>query len=128
MKWDVKHDRAKRVIDAFLENTSRWTEREDLTEGLTTEEQAIVSEEISVMIGSISKRYKLKERLTENKLKSEKEVNSTPQTKETKPEPVSEVKTDSSPKRVRKTTSEKKVTARKPRTKKEKAVNQKESV
>lgn len=32
MKWDVKHDRAKRVIDAFLDNAGDWQEREDLVE------------------------------------------------------------------------------------------------
>ena len=59
MKWDVKHDKAKRVIDAFLENASYWQEREDLAEGLTEEEKEQISEEIALMIASIRKRYKL---------------------------------------------------------------------
>lgn len=65
MKWDVKHDRAKRVIDAFLENAGYWQEREDLASGLTDEEKDLVSEEVALMIASIRKRYKLQERLTE---------------------------------------------------------------
>lgn len=65
MKWDVKHDRAKRVIDAFLENAGYWQEREDLASGLTDEEKDLVSEEVALMIASIRKRYKLQERLIE---------------------------------------------------------------
>lgn len=65
MKWDVKHDRAKRVIDAFLENAGYWQEREDLSAGLTDEDKELVSEEVAVMIASIRKRYKLQERLPE---------------------------------------------------------------
>ena len=65
MKWDVKHDRAKRVIDAFLENAGYWQEREDLAEGLTDEEKGLVDEEVHLMIESIRKRYKLQVRLTE---------------------------------------------------------------
>lgn len=30
MKWDVKHDRAKKVIDRFLDNAGYWQESEDL--------------------------------------------------------------------------------------------------
>lgn len=67
MKWDVKHDRAKRVIDAFLENAGYWQEREDLVEGLTDEEIELVDTEISLMIKSIRKRYKLQVRLPEVK-------------------------------------------------------------
>ncbi|MCM1246670.1 MAG: hypothetical protein NC293_13610 [Roseburia sp.] len=65
MKWDVKHDRAKKVINAFLENADYWEEREDLAEGLTEEERELVNDEIRLMIRSIRKRYKLEERLTE---------------------------------------------------------------
>lgn len=65
MKWDVKHDRAKRVIDAFLENAGYWQEREDLAEGLTDKEKELVDQELHLMIESIRKRYKLQVRLTE---------------------------------------------------------------
>lgn len=65
MKWDVKHDRAKRVIDAFLENAGYWQEREDLAEDLTDEEKELVDEELHLMIQSIRKRYKLQVRLPE---------------------------------------------------------------
>ena len=34
MKWDVKHDRAKKVIDRFLDNAGYWQESEDLVEKL----------------------------------------------------------------------------------------------
>ena len=39
MKWDVKHDKAKRVIDAFLDNAEYWQEREDLSAGMTDEDK-----------------------------------------------------------------------------------------
>lgn len=39
MKWDVKHDRAKKVIDRFLDNAGYWQESEDLVAGLTDEEK-----------------------------------------------------------------------------------------
>lgn len=94
MKWDVKHDRAKRVIDAFLENAGYWQERENLSEGLTDEDKELVSEEVALMIASIRKRYKLQERLPEKetKIQSE-EVKAeipTVETKETLPAPVNE--------------------------------------
>ena len=63
MKWDVKHDRAKKVIDAFLDNAGYWQEREDLSEGLSEEEKELVNEEVNLMITSIRKRYKLDVRL-----------------------------------------------------------------
>jgi hypothetical protein len=65
MKWDVKHDRAKRVIDAFLENAVYWQDREDLSVGLTGEDKELVNAEVALMIASIRKRYKLQERLSE---------------------------------------------------------------
>lgn len=124
MKWDVKHDRAKRVIDAFLDNTGYWQEREDLAEGLSEEEKALVDEEVSLMIASIRKRYKLDVRLPQNmceiKPKEEEVVNSTEEVVETKPEPLKEDKEEEKPKRTRKAaTGEKKAPARKPRAKKE---------
>lgn len=114
MKWDVKHDRAKRVIDAFLDNAGYWQEREDLAEGLTDEEKELVSEEVALMIASIRKRYKLQERLPEQPVaKTEPPI-------EEKAEPVIETPVEpEKPKRGRKTsTGEKKATARKPRAKK----------
>lgn len=115
MKWDVKHDRAKRVIDAFLDNAGYWQEREDLAEGLTDEEKQLVSEEVALMIASIRKRYKLQERLPEQPVaKAEAPV-------EEKTEPVIEEAPvePEKPKRGRKaSTGEKKATTRKPRAKK----------
>ena len=46
MKWDVKHDRAKKVLNHFLDNAGYWTEVENLTDGLTEEEIREVNEEI----------------------------------------------------------------------------------
>ena len=65
MKWNVKHDRAKKVIDRFLDNAGYWQESEDLVEGLTDEEKELVNTEVELMIASIRKRYKLQERLPE---------------------------------------------------------------
>ena len=59
MKWDVKHDRAKKVLNHFLDNARYWTETESLTEGLTEDEIQEVSAEVATMIQSITKRYKL---------------------------------------------------------------------
>lgn len=134
MKWDVKHDRAKRVIDAFLANAGYWQEREDLSEGLTEEEKSLVNEEVELMIASIRKRYKLDVKLTEQEPKIQPETAKTEipteDAKETLPEPVSEDKKEEKPKRNRRTsTGEKKTTARKPRAKKEvKEENQNEEI
>lgn len=65
MKWDVKHDRAKKVIDRFLDNAGYWQESEDLVADLTDEEKKLVNAEVELMIVSIRKRYKLQERLPE---------------------------------------------------------------
>ena len=59
MKWDVKHDRAKKVLNHFLDNAGYWTETESLTEGLTEDEIQEVNTEVATMIQSITKRYKL---------------------------------------------------------------------
>lgn len=59
MKWDVKHDRAKKVLNHFLDNAGYWTEVENLTDGLTEEEIQEVNAEVATMIQSIAKRYKL---------------------------------------------------------------------
>lgn len=72
MKWDVKHDRAKKVIDRFLDNAGYWQESEDLVAGLTDEEKKLVNAEVELMIASIRKRYKLQERLPEQAAEAEK--------------------------------------------------------
>lgn len=59
MKWDVKHDRAKKVLNHFLDNAGYWTEVENLADGLTEEEIQEVNAEVATMIQSITKRYKL---------------------------------------------------------------------
>lgn len=59
MKWNVKHDRAKKVLNHFLDNADYWTEVPYLTEGLTEGEIQEVSAEVITMIQSITKRYKL---------------------------------------------------------------------
>ena len=72
MKWDVKHDRAKKVIDRFLDNAGYWQESEDLVAGLTDEDKELVNAEVELMIASIRKRYKLQERLPEQAVEAEK--------------------------------------------------------
>lgn len=72
MKWDVKHDRAKKVIDRFLDNAGYWQESEDLVADLTDEEKELVNAEVELMIASIRKRYKLQERLPEQVAEAEK--------------------------------------------------------
>lgn len=126
MKWDVKHDRAKKVIDAFLDNAGYWQEREDLVEGLSEEEQELVSEEVNLMIASIRKRYKLDVRLPQQTVQIQSKEGETEiptaEAKKLKPEPVSNVEMEDKPKRTRKTaTGEKKVPVRKPRSKKKEA-------
>ena len=117
MKWDVKHDRAKRVIDAFLDNAEYWQEREDLSAGLTDEDKELVNAEVALMIASIRKRYKLQERLPEQEAQIQpEEVKAeipTGEAKETLPEPVNEDKEPEKPKRTRRTsTGEKKAPSR----------------
>ena len=117
MKWDVKHDRAKRVIDAFLDNAGYWQEREDLSAGLTDEDKELVHAEVELMIASIRKRYKLQERLPEQAAQIQPEeaeaVIPTEKAEETLPEPVSEDKEPEKTKRTRKaSTGEKKTTSR----------------
>ena len=117
MKWDVKHDKAKRIIDAFLDNAGYWQEREDLSAGLTDEDKELVNAEVELMIASIRKRYKLQERLPEQAAQIQTEeaeaVIPTEKAEETLPEPVSEDKEPEKPKRTRKaSTGEKKTTSR----------------
>lgn len=101
MKWDVKHDRAKRVIDAFLENAGYWQDREDLSVGLTDEDKELVNAEVALMIASIRKRYKLQERLPEHVARIQPEEGGTvipvEKAKETLPEPVGEAEEEEKP-------------------------------
>ena len=113
MKWDVKHDRAKKVIDHFLDNAGYWQEVDNLSEGLTEEEKELVAEEVELMIASIRKRYKLDVRL-DNTSEKAVEPQATIKTEEVEDKATQEEK----PKRGRKPTGEKKATARKPRVKK----------
>ena len=125
MKWDVKHDKAKRVIDAFLESAANWQKtgevtalkRADLEGDLTDEEKGQVYEELMLMITSIRKRYKLQERLPEQEAQIQPEeaevVIPTEKAEETLPEPVNEDKEPEKPKRTRRTsTGEKKAPSR----------------
>lgn len=124
MKWDAKHDRAKRVIDAFLDNAGYWQERDDLVEGLSEEEKNLVDEEVALMIASIRKRYKLDVRLPQQTAQIQpEEVKAeipTDKAEETIPEPVTNGEEAEKPKRTRKKSAgEGKTPTRKPRTKKE---------
>lgn len=87
MKWDVKHDRAKKVLNHFLDNAGYWTETESLTDGLTEEEIQEVSTEVATMIQSITKRYKL-----DVMLPAEPVVKEEPVVEEKVEEPAEEVK------------------------------------
>jgi hypothetical protein len=87
MKWDVKHDRAKKVLNHFLDNAGYWTETESLTEGLTEDEIQEVSAEVATMIQSITKRYKL-----DVMLPTEPVVKEEPVVEEKAEEPTEEVK------------------------------------
>lgn len=132
MKWDVKHDIAKRVIDTFLERADIWQrtgelvipKRSDIADGLEEEEWAMVNEEVALMIASIRKRYKLDVRLPKQTAQIQPEEVKveipTEKEEETLPEPVTDGETAEKPKRTRKkSTGEKKAPARKPRAKKE---------
>lgn len=125
MKWDVKHDKAKKVIDMFLEGADIWQKtgefvvpnRSDLTGDLTDEDKALVSEEVAAMIASIRKRYKLQERLPEQEAQIQpKETGAaipTENVEKTLSEPASEGKEQEKPKRGRKSSvGEKKATTR----------------
>lgn len=140
MKWDVMHDRAKRVIDSFLSNAEYWQDSERLAEGLTDEEKELVSKEVTSMIASIRKRYKLDVRLPQQEAQIQQETVKveipTEKQEETEHEAVNELDTvekateeTPKPKKTRKTAGEKKAPARKPRAKKtEKEAAQNEEV
>lgn len=124
MKWEVKHDIAKKVIDHFLDNAGYWQETEILTEGLDEAEKNIVNAEIELMITSIRKRYKLQERLPQSLQEKEKAIQEAveePEAVVVPEQPADKPK----PKRERKTSdAEKKPAVRKPRAKKVKPEEQ----
>lgn len=113
MKWDVKHDRAKKVIDRFLDNAGYWQESEDLVEGLTDEEKELVNTEVELMIASIRKRYKLQERLSEQTVEAVE--------KKEKPAEKAVKKPRARKPKVENATEEKPVAKRTKKTEKEKA-------
>ena len=110
MKWDVKHDRAKKVIDRFLDNAGYWQESEDLVAGLTDEEKELVNAEVELMIASIRKRYKLQERLPEQAAEAEEKAVEEPVKKPRARKPKTENATQEKPaaKRTRTKKTEKK--------------------
>lgn len=121
MKWEVKHDRAKRIIDTFLDSTGGWQDREDLSAGLTDEDKALVNAEMALMIASIRKRYKLQERLPEQTAQIQPEEIKAEKAKETVLALESEIEQPEQTKRPRKvSTVERKATTR--RKKKEETV------
>ena len=110
MKWDVKHDRAKKVIDRFLDNAGYWQESEDLVAGLTDEEKELVNAEVELMIVSIRKRYKLQERLPEQAADAEKTAEKPvkkPRARKPKTENVTEEKPAAKRTRTKKAEKEK---------------------
>ncbi len=124
MKWDVKHDIAKGIIDRHLAQAEDWLKEKKVQEMLTEEERAEVGEEVKLMISSIRKRYKLDVRLPkqapENGPKDVKTEIPTAEAVETLPEPVKKAEQEEKPKATRrKASGERKLAARKPRAKKE---------
>jgi hypothetical protein len=102
MKWDVKHDRAKKVLNHFLDNAGYWTETESLTEGLTEDEIHEVSTEVATMIQSITKRYKLDVMLPAEPVVKEEPVSEEKAEELVAEEPAEEVKEEKPKRRGRK--------------------------
>ena len=106
MKWDVKHDRAKRIIDDALDLAQIWFTEEEKIAGMTEDEVNEVNKELALMIASIRKRYKLHEKLAEQEPqiqpKEDGVVISTDKEKKTTPEPVNETERREKPKITRK--------------------------
>lgn len=102
MKWDVKHDRAKKVLNHFLDNAGYWTETEILTEGLTEDEIQEVSTEVATMIQSITKRYKLDVMLPAEPVVKEEPVSEEKAEELVAEEPAEEVKEEKPKRRGRK--------------------------
>ena len=101
MKWYVKHDRAKKVLNHFLDNAGYWTETESLTEGLTEDEIQEVSAEVATMIQSITKRYKLDVMLPAEPVVKEEPVAEEKAEEPAAEEPAEEVKEEKSKRRGR---------------------------
>ena len=59
MKWEDKHNKAKEVIGKFLGEAEMWFTSRELIGGLAEDEVGQVNEEVSLMIESIRKRYKI---------------------------------------------------------------------
>lgn len=106
MKWDVKHDRAKKVLNHFLDNAGYWTETENLTEGLTEDEIQEVSTEVATMIQSITKRYKLDVMLPAEPVVKEEPVSEEKAEELVAEEPAEEVKEEKPKRRGRKSKKE----------------------
>ena len=102
MKWDVKHDRAKKVLNHFLDNAGYWTETESLTEGLNEDEIQEVSTEVATMIQSITKRYKLDVMLPAEPVVKEEPVSEEKAEELVAEEPAEEVKEEKPKRRGRK--------------------------
>lgn len=102
MKWDVKHDRAKKVLNHFLDNAGYWTETESLTEGLTEDEIQEVNTEVATMIQSITKRYKLDVMLPAEPVVKEEPVSEEKAEELVAEEPAEEVKEEKPKRRGRK--------------------------
>jgi hypothetical protein len=102
MKWDVKHDKAKKVLNHFLDNAEYWTETESLTEGLTEDEIQEVSAEVATMIQSITKRYKLDVMLPAEPVVKEEPVSEEKAEEPVVEEPAEEVKEEKPKRRGRK--------------------------
>lgn len=129
MKWDVKHDKAKRIIDVALDQAQMWFTDKEKIAGLTEEEVGEVNKELTVMIESIRKRYKLQVRLSEQVTETKPETEVPPETsaEEVKEDATKEDVTvetpvvpekEEKPKRGRKPAGEKKAPARKLKTNK----------
>ncbi len=106
MKWDVKHDRAKKVLNHFLDNAGYWTETESLTEGLTEDEIQEVSAEVATMIQSITKRYKLDVMLPAEPVVKEEQATEEKVEEPVAEEPAEEAKEEKPKRRGRKSKKE----------------------
>lgn len=106
MKWDVKHDIAKGIIDRHLIQAEEWSKNEKLQELLTEEELSEVGKEVRLMVASIRKRYKLDVHLPQQETQIQpEEVKAeipTEKAEETLPDPANEAETEEKPKRARK--------------------------
>lgn len=106
MKWDVKHDRAKKVLNHFLDNAGYWIETESLTEGLTEDEIQEVSAEVATMIQSITKRYKLDVMLPAEPVVKEEQATEEKVEEPVAEEPAEEAKEEKPKRRGRKSKKE----------------------